>query len=198
MYCKNNSINLKDPTGLISRITYWYDEGGHYGCGTPLQGKVYIDTRTLPNKKHKVVDRITKKVGSNRGSSGCSVVDAGIARGVDSVVSKLTKPIDYLFSTPRIAKVSGAVGKFGILNTVCLGLNVRDNISHYNKWDAASRTVIDTAGFSLTVAFATLTAPIWAPTTAEFIVGTAAEVGVALVVNGITGWVKNKFFWHHK
>jgi len=63
---------------------------------------------------------------------------------------------------------------------------------------AAFRTGIDVIGFGLGVAIGTVTAPLWAPTAAGFIVGTAISVGVGVLINYGTGKIKDEYFGHPK
>ncbi|MEG0772707.1 RHS repeat-associated core domain-containing protein [Clostridium sp.] len=178
-YTKNNPVNFKDDSGFVSsHVSYDIGEG----------------TYESKSNSHNLIDKITKLLGTDKGNVLSGIADSGIAQTLDKIVSKITKPIDYLFSTPKIATFSNITGKIGILNAISFGSNVRDNVLHYNTWDAAGRTVVDGVGFVATIAFGAWTAPFWAPTLAGFTVGTSISLGAGIFVNKVSGWVKDTFF----
>ncbi|WP_055666115.1 RHS repeat-associated core domain-containing protein [Desnuesiella massiliensis] len=193
-YCENNAINASDPTGFM--VTYADVGGTSYFVYMPSSD--VSEPVSKASTTHRILDSFTNALGSNKGNALGGIGDSGIAQGIDRIVSKITKPIDYLFSKPKIAYAKGFAGKVGVLNSISFGLSVRDNILHYNAWDAVGRSVIDGIGFSATIGFAIWTAPIWAPTATGFIVGTAAAVGVGFLVNKISGFGKDALFGSKK
>ncbi|WP_420808431.1 hypothetical protein [Clostridium manihotivorum] len=190
-YCKNNPVNMHDNDGY--RPNYICNDGGEIGIAGDSIGSTFSKISNN-NGSNKVLDRISSVVTSLRGGIAGGVGDSFIGKGASTIVSKITKPIDYLFSIPKVAKISSGIGKVGILNTIALGFNIRDDVSHYNKWDAAGRVVIDLIGFVGVVAFAGLTAEIWAPTLAGFLVGSSISVAVGAGLNFITTKLKDNLF----
>ncbi|MDT8719735.1 RHS repeat-associated core domain-containing protein [Clostridium sp. 19966] len=189
-YCKNSPVNgydvggfrmVMDPDSTVSVYNYnnWVVHYHDTGLSTG----------------HKVLDGVTDSMGTTKGNVASGITDSGIGKGIDKIVSKVTKPIDYLFSTPKIAKFKSVVGAVGIINSISFGLSIRDDVLHYGTRDAFGRAIVDSLGFGASIFLAAATAEIWAPTVAGFALGTGASVLGGLAISFGTGLIKDAFFW---
>jgi len=150
------------------------------------------------SSNHRVLDKTTDALGSITGGALSGIADSGIDKGVSAIAAKITKPIDYLFSNPKIASVNEFSGKVGFLNSISFGLSVRDNVLHYNTWDALGRTIIDGVGFAAAMKIAAVTAPIWAPTAAGFVAGTTVALVSGFLISKATGFTKDALLGRKK
>jgi hypothetical protein len=107
-YCKNNPVNMDDDGGY--RPNYICNDGGEIGVAGDSIGSTFSKISNK-NGSNKVLDRISSVVTSLRGGIAGGVGDSFIGKGASTIVSKMTKTIEYLFSIPKVAKISSGIGK---------------------------------------------------------------------------------------
>ncbi|WP_053243450.1 RHS repeat-associated core domain-containing protein [Clostridium sp. DMHC 10] len=199
-YCKNNAVNMSDDDGNRPEFSgTGHDTGEDLEVSLAIMNNRYdYSTGTIIRPVSKsitsTIDKVTNALGSTLGNAISCIGDSGVGKTASIVISKATKPIDFLFSTPKIVTVSGSIGKYGIVNSISLLLNLRYDWVHYNGWDVTGRIIVDGIGYVGIVAVAGATSEIWAPTLAGFAAATAVSIGIGGIVNWATGKIKDTFF----
>lgn len=199
-YCKNNPINLKDPSGF-RHLRFDGEEVTYSG-----QSRI-----------HEITDNAIAWMGTIGGQGAVSKADS-IAEGYISskVASRsrglVTKNI-YLNNgnIPTQIQVGAqrgltlkALGKVGVASIGTIGLSVWDNSVHYQTSDAIWRTALDIGSLATSVALGIgIAAGASALATAGIVAIPAAVVGVATFGVGYAigegaNALKDKYFGRRK
>ncbi|WP_308463922.1 RHS repeat-associated core domain-containing protein [Clostridium felsineum] len=156
VYCKNNPVNMCDKNGEFGFGNIGAIIGSMIGSGAAEVTKKVAPSsssrrrtsgkRSSGNKGSSVrfVDSYRGgKIITGAGAGAGAAADSGVGVGISKGVAKLTKPIDYLFSTPTIAKVGGKISKVGVFNFFITGYYTYQDVAHGSVRDRVVNGAID-------------------------------------------------------
>ncbi|URZ05299.1 RHS repeat-associated core domain-containing protein [Clostridium felsineum] len=191
-YCENNPVNKADVDGNIGIImdgdqTVFIVPAGiggvskfsAYEAPKKPASKQSSSKRSSGRSKSNSVRFVDSYRGGKIITGVGAAADSGVGVGISKGVAKLTKPIDYLFSTPTIAKVGGGISKVGAFNFFITGYYTYQDATHGSLRDRVVNGALDVIGAAVGIVIMGATAEIWAPGLA----GIAAATIVSIIVS---------------
>ncbi|MEA4828253.1 MAG: RHS repeat-associated core domain-containing protein, partial [Clostridium sp.] len=190
MYCKNNCVNGKDPSGF--RMVFADDETQRaYDDWVWVQHQTQVQTKTthssiIPN-------------GNQSKSVARSALVTGVEGGVSSILSKVPDAIPFAanravrraghsFAIPikgaSSARAIGSIEKIGAIGVALTGLSVWDNYhSGYSKSEAFGRSALDVGVSAAVIGIGLFTPVGWT---------VAIGFGLGIVSEGVKNYIWKK------